>query len=39
MTVALIFDRQRTEIKTYNISPENLNATEGETVECRWKFK
>lgn len=33
------FDRQRTEIKTYDKSPENLKATIGETVEYKWKFK
>lgn len=33
------FDRQRTEIKTYNASPDNLKATNGETVTYRWKFK
>lgn len=33
------FDRQRTEIKTYNSSPDNLKATEGETIEYKWKFK
>ncbi|MGJ8548944.1 heparin lyase I family protein [Winogradskyella wichelsiae] len=33
------FDRQRVEIKTYASSPENLKATEGETVEYKWKFK
>jgi len=33
------FDRQRVEIKTYNSSPDNLKATEGETVEYKWKFK
>tara|TARA_R110002049_G_scaffold281468_4_gene461068 strand:- start:1919 stop:2986 length:1068 start_codon:yes stop_codon:yes gene_type:complete len=33
------FDRQRTEIKTYNQSPDNLKAIEGETVEYKWKFK
>ena len=35
----LFFDRQRTEIKTYNQSPDNLKATYGETVKYRWKFK
>jgi len=33
------FDRQRNEIKTYKQSPDNLKATEGETVEYKWKFK
>lgn len=33
------FDRQRTEIKTYDKSPDNLLAVQGETVEYRWKFK
>ncbi|NRD18869.1 T9SS type A sorting domain-containing protein [Winogradskyella eckloniae] len=33
------FDRQRTEIKTYNASPDNLKGTLGETVEYKWKFK
>lgn len=33
------FDRQRTEIKTYNQSPDNLKATLGETVEYKWQFK
>ena len=33
------FDRQRTEIKTYNSSPDNLKAIEGESVEYKWKFK
>ena len=33
------FDRQRKEIKTYNSSPDNLKAIEGETVEYKWKFK
>ncbi|WP_299098498.1 T9SS type A sorting domain-containing protein [uncultured Winogradskyella sp.] len=33
------FDRQRTEIKTYSSSPDNLKAIEGETVEYKWKFK
>ena len=32
-------DRQRTEIKTYDKSPDKLLAIEGETVEYRWKFK
>lgn len=33
------FDRQRNEIKTYDKSPSNLKAVEGETVEYIWKFK
>jgi hypothetical protein len=33
------FDRQRTEIKTYNQSPDNLLGIEGETVVYKWKFK
>jgi hypothetical protein len=33
------FDRQRNEIKTYDKSPDNLKAVEGETVEYIWKFK
>lgn len=33
------FDRQRNEIKTYDKSPGNLKAVEGETVEYIWKFK
>jgi len=33
------YDRQRNEIKTYDKSPEELLATEGEWVEYRWKFK
>ncbi|WP_178986115.1 T9SS type A sorting domain-containing protein [Winogradskyella helgolandensis] len=33
------FDRQRTEIKTYDQSPDNLKAVEGEIVEYKWKFK
>ena len=32
-------DRQRNEIKTYNLSPDNLKGTEGETVIYKWKFK
>jgi len=32
-------DRQRTEIKTYNQSPDNLIGTLGETVIYKWKFK
>ncbi|MEM6516766.1 MAG: T9SS type A sorting domain-containing protein [Bacteroidota bacterium] len=35
----LNFDRQRTEIKTYDQSPDELLATFGETVEYNWKFK
>lgn len=33
------FDRQRNEIKSYDKSPANLKAIEGETVEYKWKFK
>lgn len=33
------FDRQRNEIKTYDQSPNNLLAVEGETVVYSWKFK
>ncbi|MFD1016779.1 heparin lyase I family protein [Winogradskyella rapida] len=33
------FDRQRIEIKTYASSPDHLKATEGETVQYKWKFK
>lgn len=33
------FDRQRTEIKTYDKSPDNLKATLGEKVEYKWRFK
>ncbi len=33
------FDRQRTEIKSYDNSPENLKAVVGETVVYKWKFK
>ncbi|WP_372933901.1 T9SS type A sorting domain-containing protein [Mariniphaga sediminis] len=33
------FDRQRNEIKSYDKSPANLKAVEGETVEYSWKFK
>jgi len=33
------YDRQRNEIKTYDKSPDNLLATDGEIVEYRWKFK
>ncbi|MDP5104606.1 MAG: T9SS type A sorting domain-containing protein [Polaribacter sp.] len=33
------FDRQRTEIKTYDGSPENLKANIAETVVYKWKFK
>jgi hypothetical protein len=32
-------DRQRTEIKTYANSHDNLKATENETVVYKWKFK
>lgn len=33
------YDRQRTEIKSYDQSPDNLKAIEGEMVEYKWKFK
>ncbi|MGQ1783554.1 T9SS type A sorting domain-containing protein [Saccharicrinis sp. GN24d3] len=33
------YDRQRTEIKTYDKSPDNLIGTEGETVVYKWKFR
>ena len=33
------FDRQRTEIKIYDQSPDYLKAIEGEIVEYKWKFK
>lgn len=33
------FDRQRTEIKTYDKSPANLKGIKGEKVEYTWKFK
>lgn len=33
------FDRQRNEIKSYDKSPDNLLAVEGEQVIYRWKFK
>jgi len=33
------FDRQRTEIKAYDKSPDNLLGVEGETVVYSWKFK
>lgn len=33
------YDRQRVEIKTYSLSPDNLKATEGEIVTYKWKFK
>lgn len=33
------FDRQRNEIKSYDQSPDNLLAVEGEQVIYRWKFK
>ncbi|MDP4290135.1 MAG: heparin lyase I family protein [Bacteroidota bacterium] len=32
-------DRQRLEIKTFNKSPENMKAANGETHTYRWKFK
>lgn len=33
------FDRQRTEIKTYDKSPDNLLGLVGEEVEYKWLFK
>ncbi|SHJ15672.1 hypothetical protein SAMN04488096_10957 [Mesonia phycicola] len=33
------FDRQRTEIKTYKKSPENLIAKKGDKFEYSWTFK
>jgi hypothetical protein len=33
------FDRERTEIKTYEPSPEELKGVSGETVIYKWKFK
>ena len=33
------YDRQRTEIKSYAQSPDNLKAIEGEVVRYMWKFK
>jgi hypothetical protein len=33
------FDRERTEIKTYDASPQNLKGITGETVEYKWKFR
>lgn len=33
------YDRQRTEIKTYDGSPENVKANIAETVVYKWKFK
>ncbi len=32
-------DRQRTEIKTYDQSPDSTKAVEGEEIVYRWKFK
>ncbi len=32
------FDRERTEIKTYEPSPENLKGVSGEIVMYKWKF-
>lgn len=32
-------DRARTEIKSYNQSPDSLIGTKGETVVYKWKFK
>lgn len=34
-----VFDRQRTEIKTYDKSPSYLKATKGEKVIYKWRFK
>lgn len=33
------FDRQRTEIKSFSNSPENLKAVEEEIVTYKWRFK
>ncbi|MGQ1888823.1 T9SS type A sorting domain-containing protein [Thermophagus sp. OGC60D27] len=33
------YDRQRTEIKTYDKSPDNLLGTQNEKVIYQWKFK
>ena len=33
------FDRQRNEIKSYDKSPNNLKAIQGEVVEYKWKFR
>lgn len=33
------FDRQRTEIKTYAPSPDNLKGVNGETIIYTWKFR
>ena len=33
------FDRQRTEIKTYDKSPANLIGTVGETITYKWRFR
>lgn len=33
------FDRQRNEIKSYDKSPANLKAVDGETVLYKWRFK
>ena len=35
----IAFDRQRNEIKSYDKSPDNLKAVEGERVEYTWNFK
>ena len=35
----VMFDRQRTEIKTYDESPDHLKGTRGETHEYRWSFR
>jgi hypothetical protein len=32
-------DRQRIEIKTYELSPDNLKGVVGETITYKWKFK
>src|SRR6218665_1867274 len=33
------FDRQRTEIKTYDQSPDSLIGTTGEFITYKWRFK
>ncbi|MCU4174563.1 T9SS type A sorting domain-containing protein [Carboxylicivirga sp. N1Y90] len=33
------YDRQRVEIKTYDKSPDDLKAIDGEEVEYKWRFK
>jgi hypothetical protein len=35
----IYFDRQRTEMKTYDASPDSMKGFYGETVTFRWKFK